>query len=397
VSTGYNRVEGKSAGGTKRPRERSPTRNPYVITIRNFFIVVRRPQVHGNQAGEGQCATECMGVHHIDANTRCYPNWRSSAEFAFQSNGPTFVVTHHQRGALFVGPVSLIFPIFVDTTNASYNATFGRGYAAHDCPAGACYDAETGMRYWGNLHMAVLETVLWKAGTQTGLVYSLSAPDRNLLLAESVLPVAADAYSVEMLIWDRVVQFRTSPPHGWMEHTVEPQDVASLLVPTPEWQAPLMALGVVCAVALGAAMLAMRVQKTLHQTLLQVSSRAVGKLCVVPAGLSATAGFVSDESYIQGPEIAKAPFTAIPGRQHNCFPISPGEQQRVLLDKEMGTVLHLRTINQTTEPRSQFKCKVKVERQLVRLPWAADSCPWVGKLRTVLPKKNRVIRDSAVQ
>jgi hypothetical protein len=37
-------------------------------------------------------------------------------------------------------------------------------------------------------------------------------------------------------------------------------------------------------------------------------------------------------------------------------------------------------------------------RQLVRLPWAADSCPWVGKLRTVLPLMNRdVIRDSAVQ
>jgi hypothetical protein len=36
-------------------------------------------------------------------------------------------------------------------------------------------------------------------------------------------------------------------------------------------------------------------------------------------------------------------------------------------------------------------------RQLVRLPWAADSSPWVGKLRTVLPLKNRVIRDSAVQ
>jgi hypothetical protein len=36
-------------------------------------------------------------------------------------------------------------------------------------------------------------------------------------------------------------------------------------------------------------------------------------------------------------------------------------------------------------------------RQLVGLSWAADSCPWVGKLRTVLPLKNRVIRDSAVQ
>jgi hypothetical protein len=38
-------------------------------------------------------------------------------------------------------------------------------------------------------------------------------------------------------------------------------------------------------------------------------------------------------------------------------------------------------------------------RQLVGLPWAADSCPWVGKLRTVLPLTNRdvIIRDSAVQ
>jgi hypothetical protein len=36
-------------------------------------------------------------------------------------------------------------------------------------------------------------------------------------------------------------------------------------------------------------------------------------------------------------------------------------------------------------------------RQLVGLPWAADSCPWVGKLRTVLPLKNRVIRDSVIK
>jgi hypothetical protein len=33
---------------------------------------------------------------------------------------------------------------------------------------------------------------------------------------------------------------------------------------------------------------------------------------------------------------------------------------------------------------------------VVGLPWAADSCPWVGKLRTVLPLSD-VIRDSAVQ
>jgi hypothetical protein len=33
---------------------------------------------------------------------------------------------------------------------------------------------------------------------------------------------------------------------------------------------------------------------------------------------------------------------------------------------------------------------------VVGLPWAADSCSWVGKLRTVLPLSD-VIRDSAVQ
>jgi hypothetical protein len=37
-------------------------------------------------------------------------------------------------------------------------------------------------------------------------------------------------------------------------------------------------------------------------------------------------------------------------------------------------------------------------RDVSRLPWAADGCPWVGKLRTVLPFTNRdVIRDSAVR
>jgi hypothetical protein len=33
---------------------------------------------------------------------------------------------------------------------------------------------------------------------------------------------------------------------------------------------------------------------------------------------------------------------------------------------------------------------------VVELPWAADSCPWVGKLRTVLPLTVG-IRDSVVQ
>jgi hypothetical protein len=46
--------------------------------------------------------------------------------------------------------------------------------------------------------------------------------------------------------------------------------------------------------------------------------------------------------------------------------------------------LHLRT-----KPRAEeSKCcinRMSERGTVVELPWAADSCPWVGKLRTVLP------------
>jgi hypothetical protein len=42
----------------------------------------------------------------------------------------------------------------------------------------------------------------------------------------------------------------------------------------------------------------------------------------------------------------------------------------------MGTVLHLRTIRLQTGVSNNLNGKVKVERQLVGLPWAADCCPW---------------------
>jgi hypothetical protein len=49
------------------------------------------------------------------------------------------------------------------------------------------------------------------------------------------------------------------------------------------------------------------------------------------------------------------------------------------------------------EGSNKFNMAKSKLRQLVRFPWAADICPWVGKLRTVLPLNDRVIRDSAVQ
>ena len=56
-----------------------------------------------------------------------------------------------------------------------------------------------------------------------------------------------------------------------MNHTVELQAVPSKSVAPPAWEAALMALAVVSAVALAAAVLAMLVQRHLHKTLLQVS------------------------------------------------------------------------------------------------------------------------------
>jgi hypothetical protein len=95
--------------------------------------------------------------------------------------------------------------------------------------------------------------------------------DAGAVLAESADFSEADTFFTEATIFNRNFQLHTYPLAGWLAHTVELQDVASLGVPKPVWEAPLMALGVMCAVALGAAILAMRVQKTLHQTLLQVS------------------------------------------------------------------------------------------------------------------------------
>jgi hypothetical protein len=52
----------------------------------------------------------------------------------------------------------------------------------------------------------------------------------------------------------------------------------------------------------------------------------------------------------------------------------------------MGIMLHFRTIRlQSRGVSNNLKGKVKVESQLVGLPWAADGCPWVGKLRAMLP------------
>jgi hypothetical protein len=44
----------------------------------------------------------------------------------------------------------------------------------------------------------------------------------------------------------------------------------------------------------------------------------------------------------------------------------------------MGTVLHFRTIRLQSRGFKQIYMANSKLRQLVGLPWAADSCPWVG-------------------
>jgi hypothetical protein len=110
--------------------------------------------------GQTTCAPECVGANGIEAATRCYPTIRSSAEWAIQMDSPVFANYGTQDTGkpfmVFGEEVILLYPVFVDTTNASYNDTFNRGYAVHDCPADACFDSETGMRFWGFVALSVL-------------------------------------------------------------------------------------------------------------------------------------------------------------------------------------------------------------------------------------------------
>jgi hypothetical protein len=121
------------------------------ITSQELTDTLVPPQVHWNQTDEGQpiCDAECMHMDDVDASTRCFPNRRAEAMSALQARSPS----SPPLGSLLTQGAFIMYPIFVDTTNATYNATFGRGHEVHDCPAGACYDAETGERFWGMVEL----------------------------------------------------------------------------------------------------------------------------------------------------------------------------------------------------------------------------------------------------
>ena len=54
-------------------------------------------------------------------------------------------ITLTQGGFAFI----MRHPIFVNTTGKDYNATFGGPNEVTDCPDDICYDADSGMRFWG--------------------------------------------------------------------------------------------------------------------------------------------------------------------------------------------------------------------------------------------------------
>jgi hypothetical protein len=119
------------------------------------------PQVHWNQTDEGQplCDAECFSFSRMPAHPspRCYPSRRASAEFALRTKLSTtlWTVANSTQTNRDREYEHVIHPVFVDTTNAPYNSTFNRGYAVHDCPLDTCYDAETGVRFWGFVHLSV--------------------------------------------------------------------------------------------------------------------------------------------------------------------------------------------------------------------------------------------------
>lgn len=70
--------------------------------------------------------------------------------------------------------------------------------------------------------------------------------------------------------YNRVLKLRTSPKDGWMQQTVELQDVGGADVARPDWEVPLIVGGVVFAVMLAAALAAMLIEKECHRLLLRV-------------------------------------------------------------------------------------------------------------------------------
>jgi class 3 adenylate cyclase len=115
--------------------------------------------------------------------------------------------------------------------------------------------------------------------------YSIYDPVKDFTLKISDTPLADDAIQVDVGAYNRVLKLRTSPKDGWMQQTVELQDIGTVDVARPDWEVPLIIGGVVLGIVLAAALAAMLIEKECHQTLLR-SMLPVKTLPYVERGLN---------------------------------------------------------------------------------------------------------------
>jgi len=250
---------------------------------------------HNQETGGGPCPADCVGVADhatgdiITADTRCWPSRRVMTSLTISTRSLTLdgPITLTQGGFAFI----MRHPIFVNTTGKEYNATFGGPNEVTDCPDDICYDADSGMRFWG-IPNSLLSFGRWlelsgveATAERTGMSYSIYDPVKDFTLKISDTPLADDAIQVDVGAYNRVLKLRTSPKDGWMQQTVELQDIGTVDVARPDWEVPLIIGGVVLGIVLAAALAAMLIEKECHQTLLR-SMLPVKTLPYVERGLN---------------------------------------------------------------------------------------------------------------
>jgi hypothetical protein len=112
-------------------------------------------QKHHDQTKDNPnyCPAECIGERDhttgevITDGMQCWPSRRAMTSLTIETMSLTLdgPVPLTQGGFAFI----MRHPIFVNTTGEDYNSTFDRPYDVTDCPEDLCFNATTGMRFWG--------------------------------------------------------------------------------------------------------------------------------------------------------------------------------------------------------------------------------------------------------
>jgi len=219
------------------------------------------------QIGGNEFAAAC----DLPPETACYPSRRYITYLSVKTkeltvDGPVDLV---QGGEKFI----MRHPIFVDTTGAAYNATFGRGYGPANCTSTECYSEATGVRYWGMsdslltfkrwLQLARVEEIT----SANELAYRIWDPVKNHTLSKSEQePV--DPIQMDVVSHNRVLKLETSPLGGWLKRSNTLRSAEDVDAFVPSWRDPLLAMSIIFTLTLGMSLLLMLVNKKRHQKLL---------------------------------------------------------------------------------------------------------------------------------